>query len=69
VRKRPRIGDLVSIPWGLGRVDAKVLDVYDSAGLGPLAMVRVLFSDGLDDEDDPMITTVSVDRIEPAKAA
>lgn len=65
MRKLPRVGDRVSVPWGLKRVDGRVLDVYPT-GYTPRVLVAV-FVDG--DEDDPMTVTFPVDRIEPAKAA
>jgi hypothetical protein len=62
MRKFPRIADRVTIPFGLGRVEGMVIDVYTS--VEDMVTIEVLF-DGSDES-----TTISwpLKDVEPVRA-
>jgi hypothetical protein len=61
--KLPRIGDRVTIPFGLGRVEGTVIDAYRS-GIGPYVTLEVLFYGS----DEPTTIGWPLEDVEPVKA-
>jgi hypothetical protein len=61
--KLPRIGDRVTIPFGLSRVEGTVIDAYDS-GIGGFVTLEVLFYG----TDEPWTIAWPLKDVEPVRA-
>jgi len=64
VRKLPRIGTRVRVPFGVGTAEGKVVDAYEG-GPGPRVRVEV----DLGHPDASLTVTFPLDQVEAADAA
>jgi hypothetical protein len=64
MRTLPRVGDRVTIPWGLDEVEGQVVAAY-SSGSAPHVTVEVR----LEGTDEPVRVTYPAEAIHPARAA